>query len=226
MSALDISPLMHLADLNWPGRLEYSIDYPRVTYWEEMTVVADWVLSSPSNTSWAELSGFAVNRCHVRLTGRVAHASGRGQYQESLPDQDYLWDGQAGGQFINGVITAWIQPAVYAGIEGYQGGNMVAYGPYFYRRFGLIAGWPIDVSGSDSYPNRVNGVNSFSAGIPASVGGGVLQVGMRGQAREYTLGPLYLSQLRQHANDSRRVDVLGSTGKPGETRLITTLQFD
>ena len=225
MSALDISPLMHLADLNWPGRLEYSIEYPRVTYWEEMTVVADWVLSSPSNTSWAELSGFAVNRCHVRLTGRVAHASGRGQYQESLPDQDYLWDGRAGGQFINGSgpMPYAMYPAVMA---GYAEGFLFAYGPYFSRDLGRFTGWPIDLSGSDSYPNRVNGVNSFSAGIPASVGGGVLQVGMRGQAREYTLGPLYLSQLHQHANDSRRVDVLGSTGMPGDTRLIATLQFD
>lgn len=222
MSALDISPLMHLADLNWPGRLEYSIEYPRVTYWEEMTVVADYALSSPSNTSWAELSGFKVARCHVRLTGRVAHASGRGQYQEPLPDQDYLWDG--GMQYINGVPTDWANwPVVYA---SYYEGYLFAYGPYFSRDLGRLTGWPIDLSGSDSYPNRVNGVNRFSAGIPASVGGGVLQVGMRGQAREYTLGPLYLSQLRQHANDSRRVDVIGSTGKPGDTRLITTLQFD
>lgn len=222
MSALDISPLMHLADLNWPGRLEYSIEYPRVTYWEEMTVVADWALISPSGESWAELGGFSVHRCHVRLTGRVAHASGRGQYQEALPDQDYLWD--SGMQYINGVPTGWENwPSVFA---FYDNGFLGAYGPYFSRDFGRLTGWPLDISGSDSYPNRVNGVNRFSAGIPASVGGGVLQVGMRGQAREYTLGPLYLSQLRQHANDSRRVDVLGSTGKPGETRLIATLQFD
>lgn len=218
-----LSPLMHLADLNWPGRLEYSIEYPRVTYWEEMTVVADWALNWPVSRA---AIGYSVARCHVRLTGRVAHASGRGQYQESLPDQDYLWDGVAGTHAINGQPSNYIQPIVYAGNEPYNMGYLVAYGPYFYRSLGLFPGLPIDISGSDSYPNRVNGVNRFSAGIPASVGGGVLQVGMRGQAREYTLGPLYLSQLRQHANDSRRVDVIGSTGKPGDTRLIATLQFD
>jgi hypothetical protein len=215
-----MSPLMHLADLNWPGRLEYSIEYPKVTYWEEMTVVAEWLFSWDTPTP----SGVYEGRCHVQLTGRVAHASGRGRYQEPLPGQDYLWNNQ--GHFIDGVQTGYaLYPQVYIGQKPFLSG-WHAYGPYFVRELGPFGQFPLFDAGSDSYPNRVDGVNRFPAGIPASVGGGVLQVGMRGQAREYTLGPLYLSQLVQHANDSRRVDVIGSTGKPGENRLIATLQFD